>query len=870
MAMLTAHAHDAGAKLILVGDDRQLSSIDRGGMFGVLKDRFGAAELTEVKRQHKIDERRAAEMMAEGDFHDALGIYEQKGAIHWTRTQGQARAELVEQWAKDSAEKPDKTRFVFAYTNDDVAQLNAALRDVRKQRGELGEDHAIDTAHGQHKFAIGDRIQFTGTDKKAGIHNGAAGTIEAIDGSHIAVKLDGKQPKTINFDTANFDQFRHGYAGTIYRGQGRTLDQTYLYHSEHWRSAASYVALTRHRDKAELFVARNTAGDIKQLARQMGRVDDRRAASMFHHRQEIGPVRPLTAREVLERFASDSFRQPPNENQNQQCAHVIEQTAAEMRGARKARPLDRQHRQQCQQQQDTGKMDDWWDDEKRRRPRAGVGMNIDIEPKQAGAANDHPQWKQVDNDWHMVVAGETVATLIPVNEPDHPNSWLSNGVGTKDLPEHGWDNVDFDSLEQGKETLEKWWDHASRGEVYWPERPERPQVTHEAIERDPWNAVALDLPIKIGETDSALLLEVASTARDLRFALEERAEQAVTPGQQELWQDHAERAEARQKLAETLFLMQAHDQPMSAESIDYDPWAAVYQTIPANADAALLQKAHDAAMQCAGAVAGEPGPTLHAGEPTLFGKDQDLTRELNFQNAVQRIDELDGRLRAVGQQQQQDTELQQTEPSTRLEQPFAEREGRPFSPSEQQPDHYDELRTEVTTEPVTREAGDEPDLILQAVRAELETKQPEARRSMTLDDIAERVQQIIDDPTLAGDERDDVILQAVRARLEGDEFARPDQDYDPHQAQAEQQRDHTRSRTAADDQPDVKHEGNDTRAYEQEQERNDEEEQTLEQGGGGRERSSYFRQLVVGKLGESVQTQWNEHGSSGRRAAPSG
>ena len=46
MAMLTAHAYDAGAKLILVGDDRQLSSIERGGMFGVLKDRYGAAELT--------------------------------------------------------------------------------------------------------------------------------------------------------------------------------------------------------------------------------------------------------------------------------------------------------------------------------------------------------------------------------------------------------------------------------------------------------------------------------------------------------------------------------------------------------------------------------------------------------------------------------------------------------------------------------------------------------------------------------------------------------------------------------------------------------------------------------------------------------
>jgi hypothetical protein len=55
--------------------------------------------------------------------------------------------------------------------------------------------------------------------------------------------------------------------------------QTYLYHSEHWRSAASYVALTRHRDKAEVFVARNTAPNLKQLAYQMARVDNRKAAS---------------------------------------------------------------------------------------------------------------------------------------------------------------------------------------------------------------------------------------------------------------------------------------------------------------------------------------------------------------------------------------------------------------------------------------------------------------------------------------------------------------------------------------------------------------------------------------------------------------
>ena len=312
MAMLTAHAHDAGAKLILVGDDRQLSSIDRGGMFGALKDRFGAAALTEVKRQHRIDERRAAEMMAEGDFHNALGIYEQKGSIHWTRTQGEARAALVEQWAKDSAAYPGKSRFVFAYTNDDVNQLNAALRAVRKERGELGQDHELDTAHGRLPFAAGDRIQFTATVKKQGIHTGAAGTIEAIEGTAVTVRLDGRKGNTISFDAEGFDQFRHGYAGTIYRGQGRTLDQTYLYHSEHWRSAASYVALTRHRDETELFVARNTARDVNELARQMARTDDRRAASQFFHTEKLAPVRPLTAPEILARFGGLAFGHGPD------------------------------------------------------------------------------------------------------------------------------------------------------------------------------------------------------------------------------------------------------------------------------------------------------------------------------------------------------------------------------------------------------------------------------------------------------------------------------------------------------------------------------------------------------------------------------
>jgi hypothetical protein len=112
MAQITTFAHQANAKLILVGDDRQLSSIDRGGMFAVLKHRHGAAELSEVRRQSKNDDRRAAELMAEGKFHDALARYDAKAGIKWTRTQDEARvgSEVGGGHASRSVEDPLRVR----------------------------------------------------------------------------------------------------------------------------------------------------------------------------------------------------------------------------------------------------------------------------------------------------------------------------------------------------------------------------------------------------------------------------------------------------------------------------------------------------------------------------------------------------------------------------------------------------------------------------------------------------------------------------------------------------------------------------------------------------------------------------------------
>ena len=377
---------------------------------------------------------------------------------------------MLDSYRADVTKAPDKSRFIFAYTNLDVAELNKGAREVQRQLGRLGADHELETADGRLAFAAGDRIQFTKTDKKLGFDNGSAGTVRHIENGRVFAELDGGE--VIGFDSAAYRNFRHGYAGTIYKGQGDTVDQAYLYHSEHWRSAASYVGMTRHREKAELFAATNTAGNLDELARQMARIDEgkRYAASMFHHRQEIDPVRPFTAAEIRR-----ALRRPGI------CAET-------------------------QQQQD---------EREARRSAAGGDMGYS----------------------HGGYASQSDAALR-----DHERRQRRQQQGS--------------SAEDEKEPQQ-------------PANQNRHEITREAIERDPWNAVALDLP---ADADHELLFLVAGTARDLQSNLAGRGNEALTPEQQQLWFDLAEQAKERQSAAETQIVAldaapQAKAEPLTLDDI---------------------------------------------------------------------------------------------------------------------------------------------------------------------------------------------------------------------------------------------------------------------------------------------------------------
>jgi len=279
-----AHRHRAG--VVLVGDDGQLSAIERGGLFSDIAKLAKAVEIKEVRRQTEEWSKQATQDLARGDMKAAIKAYDDRGFIVRSDTDQAAKQALIEKWKTDFDLNTDADRFIFAYRNKDVDQFNMAIREYLQKRGIVdGKNHTFSTKHGRFDFARGDRVVMTGTDKRAGLINGQSWRILDVEGQSIILELDGKEHI---LDTSTFIDFRHNYAGTIYKGQGRTVDHAYIYHTSHWGQTNAYVALSRHRSSAHMFVA-GDYNDLDKLAQSLKRNDRKETSLALELADQAGP-----------------------------------------------------------------------------------------------------------------------------------------------------------------------------------------------------------------------------------------------------------------------------------------------------------------------------------------------------------------------------------------------------------------------------------------------------------------------------------------------------------------------------------------------------------------------------------------------------
>jgi Ti-type conjugative transfer relaxase TraA len=291
MARIFSHAEQAGAKIVLVGDPRQLQAIEAGAAFRAIHERHGGVEIAEVRRQRADWQREATRRLATGRIEEAIQAYRDRGMVYAAETREAARDALVQRWDRERIAAPDQTRIILTHTNDEARELNQAARARMREAGALGEDAQVTTERGARSFAPGDRVMFLRNERGLGVKNGTLGAIEQASSQHIAIRVD--DGRSISFDVKDYAHIDHGYAATIHKAQGMTVDRAYVLATPGLDSHAAYVALSRHREGVALCYGRDDFADQSQLVRTLSR---ERAKDMATDYAQDDPIRAFAER----------------------------------------------------------------------------------------------------------------------------------------------------------------------------------------------------------------------------------------------------------------------------------------------------------------------------------------------------------------------------------------------------------------------------------------------------------------------------------------------------------------------------------------------------------------------------------------------
>jgi conjugative relaxase-like TrwC/TraI family protein len=262
LAPLLQYAERAGAKVVLVGDDRQFASIQAGGGFRAFRLRLGASELTVNRRQVEEWEQRAIDDVRVGNLEQAIAAYAEHDRIRAFEARDERDRALVTDWwqAHQAGERP----VIYAHRRAQVDQLNQVCQRLRAKHGQLGPDRL---AVGDRSFAVGDLVVLGANARdRLGVVNGTTAVIVGLDvpGRAMTVRtLEDDPPRLVRLPGWYLDaavrpgQSRRvdlAYARTDMRSQGRTERRALLAVDGVEDMQGGYVQLTRSKERTDLYL----------------------------------------------------------------------------------------------------------------------------------------------------------------------------------------------------------------------------------------------------------------------------------------------------------------------------------------------------------------------------------------------------------------------------------------------------------------------------------------------------------------------------------------------------------------------------------------------------------------------------------------
>ncbi|SPR06956.1 conjugal transfer protein TraA [Orientia tsutsugamushi] len=261
-------------QLILAGDEKQLASIERGGMFEMLSNNFGSHVLIDIRRQSENWSRKAATKFAESNILSGITLLRQNKCVKFDNTLQDSISKLIYDWSLSKFKLHEK--LVITVRNKDVDILNSSIRSLLKANGTLKGTEYERSIDGRKKsYMAGDRIVFQKSYKDLQIQNSEFATLTSVSKNKFIAKTD--TGKEVSFDPSEI-QFKHGYASTVYKVQGASIKDVYVLHNGVSNISSSYVAMTRYIENLKLYCNKEATKSINSLINQLSRPNEKSAS----------------------------------------------------------------------------------------------------------------------------------------------------------------------------------------------------------------------------------------------------------------------------------------------------------------------------------------------------------------------------------------------------------------------------------------------------------------------------------------------------------------------------------------------------------------------------------------------------------------
>lgn len=311
---------ETGFRLVMIGDPLQCQAVEAGPVVDLLRRALGADALPELLtsvRQQSERERTTALMLRDGNTREALQRKREDQTLLMASGDREAViSHIADLWLEryqSGRARPGFSLTVSAPTNEDARNLARAIRERRRQMGEIGEDATMIEAVDQHgvtydmSLAVGDRVRlFARTncrraDGKRGIlgNNGSVLTVITVHSGGVTLRNGLGTEGFVTWKTLadpGSGHIRLGYGDVLSIDATQGLTSTEHIEAMPRGSGAvdahrAYTQGSRHRERTWLVTSEGA--ERREIA----------------GRRPLGESRPIRQADILDNMARNMARQ---------------------------------------------------------------------------------------------------------------------------------------------------------------------------------------------------------------------------------------------------------------------------------------------------------------------------------------------------------------------------------------------------------------------------------------------------------------------------------------------------------------------------------------------------------------------------------